>query len=149
MRVNELCVGRLVHTHELNNDIWTETFVLTEGEAQLQKTLSAPAVFGGLEEKRLLKRLIKRCCYLLMKEQTGRRPAWGSLTGIRPTRLYYQQLEAGKTRPEARAALQELFDLSDEKLDVLDEIITAQEGLIDRNPRTCDLYIGIPYCTTR
>ena len=104
---------------------------------------------GGLEEKRQLKRLIKRCCYRLLKEVTGRRPAWGSLTGIRPTRLYYQQMEGGKSRAEARAALAALFDLSEEKLDLLDEIITAQEGLIERPQNACDLYIGIPFCTTR
>ncbi|MBQ7825370.1 MAG: coproporphyrinogen dehydrogenase HemZ, partial [Clostridia bacterium] len=53
------------------------------------------------------------------------------------------------TREEARAALSDLFDLSDEKLDLLDEIIDAQDGLIQRPLNACDLYIGIPFCTTR
>lgn len=104
---------------------------------------------GGLEEKRQLKRLVKRCCYQLLKRYTGRTPAWGSLTGIRPTRLYYQQLERGKSRGEARTALHELFDLSEEKLDLLDEIITAQSGWVHRPQSACDLYVGIPFCTTR
>ena len=104
---------------------------------------------GGLEEKRQLKRLVKRCCYQLLKRYTGWTPAWGSLTGIRPTRLYYQQLERGKSRGEARTALHELFDLSEEKLDLLDEIITAQSGWVHRPQSACDLYVGIPFCTTR
>ena len=140
----------LVHTHEQENGAWTERFALSAGGASACETLCAPAATdGGLEEKRQLKRLIKRCCYKLLKGYTGRRPAWGSLTGIRPTRLYYQQMESGKTRAQARAALEELFDLSDEKLDLLDEIITAQQGLIERPVNACDLYIGIPFCTTR
>lgn len=142
--------ARLTHIHEEADGEWRETFVLTDCSGRTeQNTLSAPAVFGGLEEKRQKKRLIKRCCYMLLKRLSGRQPAWGSLTGIRPTRLYYQQLENGKTRGEARHTLQDLFDLSQEKIDLLDEILDAQQGLMDRRARTCDVYIGIPFCTTR
>ena len=142
--------AELSHTHTLDNGVWIECFALSGGPAATFVTLRGDAISGGgLEEKRQLKRLIKRCCYRLFKCVTGRQPAWGSLTGIRPTRLYYQQMESGKSRGEARAALSELFDLSGEKLDLLDEIITAQEGLIHRPQSACDLYIGIPFCTTR
>ncbi|MBR4040111.1 MAG: coproporphyrinogen dehydrogenase HemZ [Clostridia bacterium] len=141
--------AQLVHSHEHENGEWIERFELIAGRAHTVTLRGAAVTCGGLEEKRQLKRLIKRCCYRLFKEYTGRRPAWGSLTGIRPTRLYYQQMERGKTREEARAALSELFDLSDEKLDLLDEIIDAQDGLIQRPVNACDLYIGIPFCTTR
>ena len=140
----------LVHTHRLDGSQWCEAFTLTVGDERLSMGMSADAVTdGGLEEKRQLKRLVKRCCYQLLKRYTGRTPAWGSLTGIRPTRLYYQQLERGKSRGEARTALHELFDLSEEKLDLLDEIITAQSGWVHRPQSACDLYVGIPFCTTR
>ena len=142
--------AELEHTHTLEEGMWVESFAISGGLAAEAETLRGEAVTcGGLEEKRQLKRLIKRCCYRLMKQVTCRRPAWGSLTGIRPTRLYYQQMENGKTRAQARDALADLFDLSQEKLDLLDEIITAQEGLIARPQNACDLYIGIPFCTTR
>ena len=142
--------GELVHTHALENGVWYETFALNIGEASCTCACDAPAyIDGGLEEKRQLKRLVKRCAYQLFKEHTGRTPAWGSLTGIRPTRLYYQQMESGKSRVEAKEALRTLFDLSQEKIDLLDEIITAQEKLIVRPVNACDLYVGIPFCTTR
>ena len=147
---DEICDGVLAHEHVLEHGVWSETFELTIGDASIRRSISADACLdGGLEEKRQLKRLVKRCCYQLFKEHTGRTPAWGSLTGIRPTRLYYQQMENGKSREQAREALAELFDLSDEKLGLLDEIISAQEGLIARPQNACDLYIGIPFCTTR
>ena len=145
----EAADAQLIHSHEAEEGVWREAFVLAFGSESIAQTLSAPIVQGGLEEKRQLKRLIKRCCYQLLKTHTGRQPAWGSLTGIRPTRLYYQQMEQGKTREQARETLSDLFDLSSEKLDLLDEIITAQEGLIHRPQNACDLYIGIPFCTTR
>lgn len=140
----------LRHAHEADGGFWAERFTLTGGAGEQSACLRGEAVTGGgLEEKRQLKRLVKRCCYQLLKSHTGRTPAWGSLTGIRPTRLYYQQMERGKSREEAKAALRELFDLSDEKLDLLDEIITAQSGLVSRPQNACDLYVGIPFCTTR
>lgn len=142
--------AELEHTHALEDGVWIECFALSGGPTCMAVTLRGETVTcGGLEEKRQLKRLIKRCCYRLLKQYTGRHPAWGSLTGIRPTRLYYQQMESGKSRQEARAALADLFDLSEEKIDLLDEIISAQEGLIARPQNACDLYIGIPFCTTR
>ena len=112
----------LRHTHLMLDGVWTESFFLPGGQGDLSVSLSHAAVLdGGLEEKRQLKRLIKRTCYQLLKSYTGRQPAWGSLTGIRPTRLYYQQMESGKDRAEARAALADLFDLSEEKLDRSEE----------------------------
>ena len=145
----EACDAQLLHAHELKDGTWHEAFALVCGDERCEEAMSAPAVFGGLEEKRQLKRLIKRCCYRLFKAYTGRRPAWGSLTGIRPTRLYYQQMERGLSRADARAQLAALFDLSEEKLDLLDEILHAQSGFIDRDANACDLYVGIPFCTTR
>ena len=142
--------AELNHEHKTIDGVWHERFVLIADSETLEQPAEATAYNdGGLEEKRQLKRLVKRCCYELFKRKAGRKPAWGSLTGIRPTRLYYQQMEGGKTREQAKAALGELFDLSCEKLDLLDEIITAQEGLITRPQNACDLYIGIPFCTTR
>ena len=140
----------LVHEHEEGGGVWRERVTLKYEDQEAAQELCEDAVAEeGLERKRRLKRLIKRCCYQLMKAQTGRHPAWGSLTGIRPTRLYYQQMEQGKTREQARAALSDLFDLTDEKIGLLDEIIDAQSGLIARERDACDLYIGIPFCTTR
>lgn len=149
VRPDEPCDARLTHTHALEDGVWRETFALEAEGRALSCALSESAVFGGLEEKRRLKRLIKRCCYRLLKEYTGRQPAWGSLTGIRPTRLYYQQIEAGKTRAQARAFLAEQFDLCENKLGLLDEVLDAQAGYIERDTRACDLYVGIPFCTTR
>lgn len=146
--------AQLCHVHNLEGNIWHETCTLRDGARQEACTLSAQAIAVGapgraLEEKRQLKRLVKRCCYQVLKAYTGRHPAWGSLTGIRPTRLYYQQLEGGATREQARQTLSSLFDLSEEKIGLLDEILDAQEGLINRDTHICDLYVGIPFCTTR
>ena len=47
----------------------------------------------AVERKRVIKRLCKLTLYSLLKNLTGHRPPWGSLTGIRPTRLVYAALD--------------------------------------------------------
>ena len=72
---DEICDGVLVHEHVLEHGVWSETFELTIGDASIKRSISADACLdGGLEEKRQLKRLVKRCCYQLFKEHTGRTP---------------------------------------------------------------------------
>ena len=79
----------ITHVHSEENDVWTERFSM-DGITQEH---TSDAVHGGLVEKRMLKRAVKTCCFLMMKEKTGMTPPWGSLTGIRPTRILYELLE--------------------------------------------------------
>ena len=108
-----------------------------------------PAARGELEEKRAVKRAAKTALFLLMRDRSGINPPWGSLTGIRPTRLMYEAMEAGLSAGEAEARMREEFYVSAEKASLLREIIEMQRGLIDPPENTFDLYIGIPFCVTR
>lgn len=133
------------HRHEETADVFRDTF--TYGGHSL--TNEMPAVYGGLAEKKIKKRAVKTACFRLLAEVTGASPPWGSLTGIRPTRVYYEALSEGMSASEAEAALRETFFVSEEKVSLLSEIISAQRGLIDIPPDAFDVYIGIPFCKTR
>lgn len=102
-----------------------------------------------LLEKRYHKRLIKQALYDVMKQVTGRTPPWGSLTGIRPTRLLYEGISRGLTLTEAEAETREIFDLLPEKAALLKEIIEVQQALPVPQDDEADLYIGIPFCVSR
>lgn len=135
----------LTHTHAEEGDQWIERF--TSGDTVICH--AAPVVRGGLEEKRCLKRAVKTGCFLLMCALTGVTPPWGSLTGIRPTRLMYELREQGITGVQARTAMQERFYVSADKAQLLSDIMDMQLGLIDTPDDEYDLYLGIPFCTTR
>ena len=102
-----------------------------------------------LHRKRAVRRLCKQTLYDLCRELTGIHPPWGSLTGIRPTRLLYEALEAGRTMDEAVLSLQSQFDVTPEKAELLREIVEVQRRLPPPEDRWMDVYIGIPFCTTR
>ena len=112
--------------------------------------LSQPACAGGpLEAKRLRKRQVKLALYNLLKQMTGAHPPWGSLTGIRPTRLLYEAMEAGLDVDAAVARVIDAYDVTPEKARLLGEIARMQDGIREAAPAAFDLYIGIPFCKTR
>ena len=135
----------IVHRHEEAEGLWVERFSAQGHEV----CHAAPIVRGGLEEKRQLKRAAKTGCFLLMREITGVTPPWGSLTGIRPTRLMYELREKGVEGEAARRAMEDTFYVSPDKALLLSDILAMQRGLIDTPDDEYDLYIGIPFCTTR
>ena len=50
---------------------------------------------------------ICRLLFLLLCEATGRRPAWGMLTGVRPVRLVHDMRRAGKAPEEIESLVVE------------------------------------------
>ena len=137
---------QITHTHTDTGDTWVERAQL-DGAREI--TVTANAVRGGLEEKRVLKRAAKTAVFRLLSDALDRMPPWGSLTGIRPTRLMYEAMERGLSREEAEAWLTREFFVSPEKAALLGEIIEMQRGLVNPPANTFDLYIGIPFCVTR
>ena len=99
--------------------------------------------------KRLRKRFTKMGLYGLMKELTGMQPPWGSLTGIRPTRLLYESMEKGISRENAMRRVIMEYDVTPDRARLLSDISVMQEGLRELEEGQFDLYIGIPFCTTR
>ncbi len=101
------------------------------------------------EQKRRRKRGIKLCCFYLLRKLTGIEPPWGSLTGIRPTRLFYERLAKGDRMEEARESLIRIFSLRDDRARLLQDTVEAQRGLIEAPTNAIDIYVGIPFCRTR
>jgi len=134
----------------------THTEAETEGVRVVRVTDGAhihetrEAITGdAVVDKRLRRRQAKLGVYQVMKARTGTTPPWGSLTGIRPTRLLYANLEKGRTMDEAAAGLRRVFDVSAEKTEVLCRIVAVQREMTLPADDEADIYIGIPFCTTR
>ena len=99
---------------------------------------------GELEYKRYARRFAKLALYRALSEYTGRRMPWGALTGIRPTKLAYAELAAGRPFEP----LFETFGVSPENIALVADVLRAQEGLYAPCAGT-DLYVGIPFCPSK
>ena len=102
-----------------------------------------------VEIRRARKRQVKRTLYELLKDMTGMQLPWGALTGIRPTRLLYEALDAGLSMEAARSHVMREFDVSADRAELLCEIAEMQRGVRTPEEGSFDLYIGIPFCKTR
>ena len=135
--------GSLVVVHTMG-----QQHVVTVGDARAVAELT-PVGADELENKRLRKRAVKNAVYQAMKQATGRKPPWGSLTGIRPTRLFYEQLSAGCDEETACRNLEATFDVDREKVELLRDIVRIQSGMEMPGKDEMDVYVGIPFCRTR
>lgn len=103
-----------------------------------------------LEEKRYAKRCIKVAVFRCLSSAfPNAHIPWGSLTGIRPTRLLRDLIKAeGETK--AHELMLHEFDVSPAKLALAARINSVQQPILDSiEPKDVDVYIGIPFCRTR
>lgn len=102
-----------------------------------------------LHRKRAARRLCKQALYDLCRQMTGIHPPWGSMTGVRPTHLMLEALAEGLAPREAVERLVREFDVTPERAELLAEIAAEQGRLPAPGDEWMDVYIGIPFCTTR
>ena len=93
---------------------------------------------------------IKRQIYSFLSEQTGKRPPWGILTGVRPVKLAGELIDRAGSVSDAEKMLEEDYCLSKEKADlILETYCYQQENYGIPDPLSVGIYIGIPFCPTR
>jgi len=100
---------------------------------------------GELVFKSLFKRYSKLALYLALKERYRKRLPWGALTGIRPTRLAYKELEEGR---DFLPLFREM-DVDEENIRLVKEVIEGQKGIYERRAGNADLFVSLPFCPTR
>lgn len=86
--------------------------------------------------------------YDLLKELTGKELPWGTLSGVRPTKLAYKRLEEGKSDAEIVAYYKDHRRVSDEKALLSIDIAKREKQLMStlHLQDGYSLYIGIPFC---
>lgn len=77
-------------------------------------------------------------------------PDWGTMTGVRPTKIPMNQLLMGKSKEEVEAEIRKWYCCTEEKLE-LGLSIAMREAKLLKNvdfDGGYSLYIGIPFCPT-
>lgn len=97
-----------------------------------------------VEYKRYARRFAKLSFYKLLSEQKGIKMPYGALTGIRPTKLAYSELAAGRD-------FYPLFlkmGVSEQNIAHVKKIIETQKSIYE-NAGGQDLFISLPFCPTK
>lgn len=122
---------------------------VTSGEQQEMDVFDEP-IPVDYDDRFETKNKIKRRLYVVLRGLTGRKLPWGTLTGIRPTKIAMTKLDEGMTEDEVYRYMKETYFTSDEKIALSIEIAKRERQLLSaidyRNGYS--LYVGIPFCPT-
>ena len=126
--------------------IWEK---LENGEELEGWTLTAhSAGKADLSDHSATKNVIKKLFYQMLVKRTGHELPWGSLTGIRPTKIALSRLEDGWKEEDIRKFMKETYMTSDEKINLSIEIAKRELALLNKidYENGYSLYVGIPFC---
>ncbi|MBC5647106.1 coproporphyrinogen dehydrogenase HemZ [Christensenella tenuis] len=99
--------------------------------------------------RKLKKHAVKHLIYRVMQEAYQKSMPWGSLTGIRPTKLF-RELAARHGTARARRIFTDRYDVSRPKTRLAEKICAVQAPFISHmDGQELDIYIGIPFCVSR
>ena len=141
------------HIEQKNTTMVINQFLLKNNNTNEQKSFSfsyeIDENLSQLEKKSLIKKMIKNHLYLILSKELKMNLPWGSLTGIRPTKLVRDMIDKGQTKDYLVCeTLQNKFYVSPSKAKLVANILKNQKCII-RNDNLIDLYVNIPICPSR
>ncbi len=107
-------------------------------------------VLSKPESRPDVKNDLKQLIYGSLSEYLNKELPWGTLTGIRPTKIPMTLLEEGKSEEEILEYMKEVYKISDEKGNLSLEIAKREKELLSKlhYKDGYSLYVGIPFCPT-
>lgn len=141
-----------IHRFKEEDDVWQNSFEMYFNGNRLayeKKTTDKQDKNDTLIYKKLLKRAVKNTAFCALNRYFKTDPPWGSLTGIRPTKLM-RELQNNLGKDEAKRMFKEEFFVSDKKILLADNIVEIQNKMMQNvNQNYIDIYIGIPFCISK
>ncbi len=123
-------------------------FTMTVEYANHQLTLDGKSIEIDYSNRPDTKNRLKKAIYESLSSRTGKSLPWGTLTGIRPTKISLKMLEEGADDADVADFMQATYLTSKEKIDL--SLTVSHKELeilapIDYN-NGYSVYIGIPFC---
>ncbi len=138
----------VLHTLERQGGMMTSAVrFFSDGASVSEYSFSCAVPAGALEMKREAKRASKISVYRALLRHFKTPLPWGSLTGIRPSKLL-RDSESLLGEKKAASLFLDTFDVSLQKYALAKSILESQSGLYPADGEL-DVYIGIPFCVTR
>ena len=105
-------------------------------------------IYNLLEEVPV-KEQIKKSVFLFLKDLTGKELPWGTLIGIRPSKIATSLLNEGMKEDEIVGYFYDHYLASEEKAKLCMEVAKNERETVTKNRDSISVYIGMPFCPTR
>ena len=132
----------ITHSFTFEGGVFSNSFVIDGVQYSYE---DRGQVCDELEFKRLERRFAKLRLYGILSELYGEKMPWGALTGIRPTKLAYSEIEKGRSFEE----LFRLMGVKEENIKLVADILNTQQGIYEKKDGNTDLFVSIPFCPTK
>ena len=108
------------------------------------------AVYAPDTERAEVKNILKQLIYQALSQHLHKELPWGTLTGIRPTKIPMTMLTEQKTEEEILDYMKRTYFISEEKGSLSIDIAKREKELLStlHYKDGYSLYIGIPFCPT-
>ena len=136
------------HENRINGDL-SENIVTIDRKEYVFSDKISTETDDGLEYKKEVKRSAKNAVYKALKDYTKAIMPWGSLTGIRPTKLAYEYLTCGGSVENLSGYMVKKYDILPKKAEILQNIILYQTEYLVNPDQYVNLYVHIPFCATK
>ena len=101
--------------------------------------------------KKVARNPLKAALYRMLSEYTEKELPWGSLTGVRPTKIATELLEQGGDEDAIHKVYTDTYLTIPQKADICIEVAKKEQELFrdfHYEEEFC-IYVGIPFCPTR
>lgn len=129
-----------LNDHYIRINLFINDVIVKEEKVEIKDTINRP------EYKNVLKQLI----YKLLSGYCNKELPWGTLTGIRPTKIAYGMLEENKSEDSIFQYMKDTYYASEEKSKLAIDIAKREMAILSNvnYDNGYSLYIGIPFCPT-
>ena len=102
------------------------------------------------ENRKETKSALKRMVYHVLSAHTKKTLPWGTLTGIRPTKIPMALLEEGMSETAIAEHMKEVYLIGDQKTALAIDIAKREKEILKNidYENGYSIYIGIPFCPT-
>ena len=125
------------------------TVIIKWVEKSTKEVRTSQSIVDASDRKQM-KNILKKDLYNLLKDGLKEELPWGTLTGIRPTKIPMKLMEEGYTEAEIASFMKETYFTTDEKIQLSIDIAKREKALLSKidYENGYSLYIGIPFCPT-
>ncbi|MGP1429467.1 MAG: coproporphyrinogen III oxidase [Fusobacterium sp.] len=111
------------------------------------KNLNKNTKFSYIDLGDKIEDQILTMCKISLLKLLDKNYAWGSLMGVRPTKVLRRLLINGCDYEEARKILKDFYLVTDDKISLMETVVKKELELLDKEH--INLYVGIPFCPTK
>ncbi|KYH36016.1 oxygen-independent coproporphyrinogen-III oxidase-like protein HemZ [Clostridium tepidiprofundi DSM 19306] len=101
------------------------------------------------DERFTIKEEVKKAVFKYFSTRTNKELPWGTLIGIRPSKIAMKMLEQGKNYDDIIRYFNDAYLTRRDKAKLCIEVAENEKKYLNTNSNMVSIYIGMPFCPTR